>query len=101
LARASNGTYSPVGELDGVWRVVRVGGALPPLYSCRKRIDGDRGTTEFGRLPGMPFDVRGLELNYRGPFRMLVDRLEPGDGEFLGHATLFGRELGRFRMMRA
>jgi hypothetical protein len=101
LARASNGTYSPVGELDGVWRVERVSGGLPPLYSCRKRIEGDRGTTEFGRLPGMPFEVRGLELHYRGPFRMLVDRLERRNGEFLGHATLFGRELGRFRMTRA
>jgi hypothetical protein len=100
LARASNGTYSPVGELDGVWNVERVGGALPPLYACRKRIDGDRGTTAFGRLPGMPFDVRGLELHYRGPFGMLVDKLERRDGGYLGRATLFGRELGRFRMTR-
>jgi hypothetical protein len=90
-----------VGELDGVWRVERVGGALPPLPGCRKRIEGDHGTTDFGRLPGMPFDVRGLELHYRGLFKPLVDKLEPRNGGYLGRATLLGRELGRFRMTRA
>lgn len=90
-----------MGELDGVWNVKRVGGALPPLYACRKRIDGNRGTTEFGRLPGMPFEVRGLDLHYRGPFRMLVDKLERRDGEYLGRATLLGREFGQFTMSRA
>jgi hypothetical protein len=89
-----------VGELDGVWKVERVGGALPPLYACRKRIEGDRGTTEFGRLPGMPFEVRGLELHYRRPFAPLVDKLEPREGEYFGRATLLGREFGRFRMTR-
>jgi len=89
-----------VDELDGVWRVERVGGALPPLYGCLKRIDGGRGTTEFGRVPGMPFDVRGLELHYRGPFAPLVDKLEPRDGGFFGHATVLGREFGQFTMRR-
>ena len=89
-----------MGELDGVWNVQRLGGALPPLSSCRKRIEGDRGTTEFGRLPGMPFEVRGLNLHYRGPFRLLVDKLEPRDGGYLGRATLLGREFGRFKMTR-
>jgi ferritin-like metal-binding protein YciE len=89
-----------VGELDGVWRVERVGGALPPLYGCVKRIDGDHGTTEFGRAPGMPFDVRGLELHYRSPFTPLVDKLEQRNGEYFGRATVFGRELGQFRMRR-
>jgi hypothetical protein len=89
-----------VGELDGVWKVERLSGALPPLYACRKRIEGARGSTEFGRLRGMPFDVRGLELHYRGPFRMLVDKLEPRDGDYFGHATLLGREFGRFKMTR-
>ena len=89
-----------MGELDGVWRVERLGGALPPLHGCVKRIDGPRGTTEFGRMPGMPFEVRGLELHYRGPFAPLVDRLEPRDGEYLGRATLLGREIGQFRMRR-
>jgi ferritin-like metal-binding protein YciE len=89
-----------VGELDGVWRVERLGGALPPLHGCVKRIDGERGTTEFGRMPGMPFEVRGLELHYRGPFAPLVDRLEPRNGEFVGRATFLGREIGQFRMRR-
>lgn len=89
-----------MGELDGLWRVDRVGGVLPPLYRCRKRIEGDRGTTEFGSLPGLPFEVRGLELHYRGLFTPFVDKLEPRDGEYVGRATVFGRELGRFRMTR-
>ena len=87
-------------ELDGVWRVERVGGALPPLYGCFKRIHGGRGTTDFGRMPAMPFEVRGLELHYRGPFAPLVDKLEPRDGEYFGRATLLGREIGQFRMRR-
>jgi ferritin-like metal-binding protein YciE len=87
-------------ELDGVWKVERVGGALPPLVGCRKRISGAHGTTEFSYVPGMPFDVRGLELHYRPPFNLLVDRLEPQNGDFLGHATIAGREFGRFVMRR-
>jgi ferritin-like metal-binding protein YciE len=89
-----------VGELDGVWRVERLGGALPPLHGCVKRIAGGRGTTEFRRAPGMPFDVRGLELHYRGPFAPLVDKLERHNGEYFGRATLLGREFGQFRMRR-
>lgn len=87
-------------ELDGVWAVDRLSGALPPLYGCVKRIHGARGTTEFSRVPGMPFDVRGQELHYRAPFSMLVDKLEPEDGGYLGRATLLGREIGQFRMRR-
>jgi ferritin-like metal-binding protein YciE len=87
-------------ELDGVWKVERVGGALPPLVGCRKRISGAHGTTEFSYAPGMPFEVRGLELHYRTPFNLLVDRLEPQNGDFLGHATIAGREFGRFLMRR-
>jgi ferritin-like metal-binding protein YciE len=89
-----------VGELDGVWAVERVSGALPPLHGCVKRIHGSRGTTEFPRAPGMPFEVRGLELHYRGPLGMLVDRLEPRDGGYFGRATLLGREFGQFRLRR-
>jgi ferritin-like metal-binding protein YciE len=89
-----------VGELDGVWRVERVGGALPPLRGCVKRITGGRGTTEFAYVPGMPFDVRGLELHYRGPFAPLVDKLERRDAEYFGRATLLGREFGQFTMRR-
>ena len=87
-------------QLDGVWRVERVGGALPPLYGCRKRINGRNGTTEFSYAPGMPFEVRGLELHYHAPFGLLVDRLEPQDGGYFGHATIAGREFGQFRMRR-
>ncbi len=87
-------------ELDGAWAVDRLSGALPPLHGCVKRINGSRGTTEFPHLPGMPFEVRGLELHYRPPFAMLVDKLEPQDGGYLGHATMLGREFGRFRLRR-
>lgn len=87
-------------DLDGVWAVDRVSGALPPLSGCIKRIHGDRGTTEFPRLPGMPFDVRGLELHYRAPFTLLVDKLEPQNGGYFGRATMLGREFGQFRLRR-
>src|SRR6266511_1502758 len=89
-----------MGQLDGAWSVERVSGALPPLHGCVKRIHGSRGTTEFPRLPGMPFEVRGLELHYRGPFGVLVDRLEPQKGGFFGRATLLGREFGQFTLRR-
>src|SRR6266516_5199821 len=66
------GTFGPgtarnptdVGELDGVWAVERVSGALPPLDGCVKRIHGSRGTTEFPHVPGVPFEVRGRDLHY-------------------------------------
>jgi ferritin-like metal-binding protein YciE len=89
-----------VGELDGVWAVDRVSGAVPPLHGCVKRIHGDRGTTEFPSFPRMPFEVRGLELHYCEPFGVLVDKLEPRNGEYLGRATLLGREFGQFRLRR-
>lgn len=89
-----------MGELDGVWAVDRLSGALPPLYGCVKRIHGTHGTTEFQRLPGLPFEVRGLELHYRPPFALLVDKLEPQDGGYLGRATMLGREFGRFTLRR-
>ena len=87
-------------ELDGVWKVERVGGALPPLPGCVKRISGDRGTTEFSRAPGMPFEVRGLELHYRPPFNLLIDKLEPQAGGYFGRATVRGVEFGQFQMRR-
>ena len=43
-----------MGELDGDWEVRRVGGALPPLYGVRKRIDGGGG----GAMLGLPLAVR-------------------------------------------
>jgi ferritin-like metal-binding protein YciE len=87
-----------VGELDGVWAVERVSGALPPLLGCVKRIHGARGTTEFPHAPGLPFEVRGRELHY--PLGFFVDTLEPRNGAYLGRATLLGRELGQFTMRR-
>ena len=87
-------------NLDGVWTVERVSGALPPMTRVRKEIDGASGVTVAGRLR-MRFDVRGNELRYRAPFTGLVDLLEPVDDEWSGRATWFGREFGRFRMRRA
>jgi ferritin-like metal-binding protein YciE len=87
-----------VGELDGVWAVERISGALPPLHGCVKRIHGSRGTTEFPNFPGLPFEVRGRDLYY--PLGMFVDKLEPHNGAYLGRATLLGRELGQFTMRR-
>src|SRR6266542_3692863 len=102
------GTFGPgtswnpnlVGELDGVWAIERVSGALPPLHGCVKRIHGSKGRTECPNLPGMPFEVRGLELHYRPPFGLLVDTLEPRSGGYSGRATLLGRELGQFTLRR-
>ena len=88
-------------DLDGVWNVRRVSGALPPLTGVRKRIDGDRGETVVVRGPGVPFDVRGLELHYRAPFAFLVDRLEPDGDGFSGTATAFGRTYGQFELRRS
>jgi len=87
-----------VAELDGVWAVERLSGALPPLYGCVKRIHGSRGTTVFSHLPGLPFEVRGRELHY--PTGLFVDKLEPQNGTYLGRATVLGREVGQFSMRR-
>ena len=87
-------------ELDGVWAVDRVSGALPPLHGCVKRIHGARGVTEFPHFPGMPFEVRGFELHYRAPFALLVDKLEASNGGYFGRATILGREFGQFRLRR-
>jgi ferritin-like metal-binding protein YciE len=89
-----------VAELDGLWNVERVSGVLPPMTAVRKRIRGDRGATTVGPLPGMPFDVRGLELHYRAPLTGFVDVLEPDGDGYLGRTTFRGQELGRFRLRR-
>lgn len=86
-------------QLDGLWRVERVSGALPPMYGVRKRIAGERGVTLVGPV-ALPFRVRGLSLRYCGPLAPLVDHLEPDGDDFSGRATLLSREIGRFRMVR-
>lgn len=89
-----------MGELDGLWNVVRTGGALPPLLAVRKEIQGTRGVTRVGALPGVPFEVEGLRLRYLRPFSAFVDELEPVNDGFRGRATFRGREFGRFAMRR-
>jgi ferritin-like metal-binding protein YciE len=90
-----------VAGLDGVWDVERTGGALPPLLGVHKRIHGARGRTCPGPLPGVPFDVRGNELRYRGVFTGVVDVLEPdGEDAYRGRTTYRGVEVGRFAMRR-
>jgi hypothetical protein len=89
-----------VSELDGIWKVERRGGLLPPLVGVRKHIHGARGETKCGPLPGAPFDVVGLSLRYRTPFRGFVDELVPDGDGFRGRATFRGREFGRFALMR-
>jgi ferritin-like metal-binding protein YciE len=87
-------------ELDGVWYVRRLGGLLPPLVGVRKHIEGTRGETTLGPLPGAPFDVVGLSLHYRAPFTGFVDELRPHGDAYLGRATFRGQEFGRFAMER-
>ena len=88
-------------ELDGHWNVRRLGGLLPPLLGVHKVIRGATGETKVGRLPGAPFDVVGLSLRYRAPFRGFVDELERSGNGYLGRATFRGREFGRFALERA
>jgi hypothetical protein len=89
-----------VSELDGAWQVRRVSGALPPMIGVRKEISGTSGTTNIGPLPGASFDVVGLELRYRGPFRGFVDKLDRHGDRYRGRTTFRGRELGKFEMSR-
>jgi hypothetical protein len=87
-------------ELDGDWNVRRGGGLLPPLVGVHKTISGRSGETKIGRLPGAPFDVVGLSLHYRAPFRGFVDVLERDGEGYLGKATFRGRVFGRFALER-
>lgn len=86
-------------ELDGVWKVERVGGLLPPLVGVTKHIAGGRGETRIGPLPGVPFVVDGLRLRYRVPFTAFVDVLEPAAEGYFGRGTVRGREYGTFRLL--
>jgi hypothetical protein len=84
-------------ELDGVWRVRRESGLLPPLFGVRKVVAGDRGWTTLGPVRAA-FDVVGNELRHRGPLRGFVDVLEQNGTEWTGRALARGREYGRFRL---
>jgi hypothetical protein len=87
-----------VGELDGVWRVEREAGVLPP-FGLSKRISGAEGWTRALGVPVAPFRVVGRTLVYRGwPLR---DELAPrADGSWSGRGLVLGREFCRFRMFR-
>jgi hypothetical protein len=89
-----------VGQLDGVWKVERRGGLLPPMLGVRKRIEGDRGWTKVGPLPGLRFRVEGSTLRYLGPFGGFVDVLEREDGGYHGRTMFMGVEVGKFAMRR-
>ena len=89
-----------MGELDSEWDVRRVSGLLPPLYGVRKRIAGPRGHTIVLAPPGLPFDIVGRELRYRGLLTGLVDIVEPDGDGWRGVARYRGRALGRFAMTR-
>lgn len=90
---------------DGYWRVERTGGLLPPMIGVRKRVRGGRGETRVGPLLGWTFRLedRGghVALIYDPPFSLWVDELEPEETDlWLGTATLAGRRIGGFRMVR-
>jgi hypothetical protein len=90
--------------LDGVWRIEREAGALPP-FGLSKRIFGPSGWTLVAGLPAAHFHVRRNEagratLDYVGvPVR---DELTArADGTWAGRGLLAGREFCRFRLVRA
>jgi hypothetical protein len=88
-------------RLDGVWNVVRTGGLLPPMLGVHKVIEGTRGRTNFGPLPGPAFEVRGRELHYARPFGWFVDVLTgAGANRCSGRATVLGWTFGTFEMTR-
>jgi len=87
-----------VAGLDGVWRVEREAGVLPP-FGVTKRIFGESGWTLLAGLPAAHFHVRGTRLEYVG--WPVVDVLTPrGDGGWDGRGLMLGREFCRFRMIR-
>ena len=85
--------------LEGVWKVHRTGGALPPMRGIvRKRIESRRGWT-IALGVRLPFEIDGLSLRY--PLG-LVDELVPeGADAYAGTTRLFGRVVGTFRLTRA
>jgi ferritin-like metal-binding protein YciE len=92
-------------DLEGVWRVERAGGLLPPMAGVRKRIEGARGETRLGLLADWPFGIERrpecFALVYRPPFSAFVDEVRPGpEGSWAGSSTVGGYEFGRFSMRR-
>lgn len=90
---------------DGYWRVERTGGLLPPMIGVYKRVRGEEGETWAGPLLRWPFRLEvcagHVDLIYAPPFSLWVDELRPEEtGLWLGTATLGGRPVGRFRMVR-
>lgn len=84
---------------DGIWRIRRIDGLLPPMPGMRKYIAGGRGETRLGPLVAR-FVVDGTTLRYRTPFLGFVDVLEEvGDGRIAGRATFRGRTFGRFELI--
>jgi ferritin-like metal-binding protein YciE len=97
--------HGPSPDLEGLWRVERAGGLLPPMAGVRKRIEGARGETRVGPLAGWPFEIErrpeGFALVYRPPFSAFVDEVRPGPGcSWAGSSTVGGYEFGRFSMRR-
>jgi hypothetical protein len=93
-------------ELEGEWRIERLGGLLPPMVGIRKRIRGARGETRLAILPLWPFRVERrtgrVALAYSPPLSLLVDELRPeARGSWLGRTVIGSLELGRFRMIRS
>jgi hypothetical protein len=85
-------------ELDGVWRVRRESGLLPPMLGVCKVVAGDHGWTTLGPVR-VGFDVVGNELRYRGALKGFVDVLERDGNEWKGRSLFREREYGRFRLI--
>jgi len=51
-------------DLEGVWRVERTGGLLPPMVGVRKRIEGARSETRVGPLAGWPFEIERCQEGF-------------------------------------
>ena len=90
---------------DGLWRVERTGGFLPPMIGVRKQVRGERGETWAGPLVRRPFRLEDraghVALIYDPPFSSWVDELRPtGTDVWIGTATLGGYPFRRFRMVR-
>ena len=89
--------------LDGVWRIEREAGALPP-FGLSKRIFADGGWTLVAGVPAAYFRVRRrgggvARLEYVG--WPVVDELTPReDGSWGGRGLALGREFCRFRLVR-